>query len=312
MVREVYRNGFKFVPLHYPFNKAGAIMVVTKEHTVEEYQKYIYENNIEQADICMPDLNILKDCPALKHLKICPSYDALGNFDFTPLYEMPQIKELNCRNIYGPQERYISTVDYSLIRGLTDLSVSVNKGTLNYNKVETLKSLRVGCFKGENRDLTDLFCSTELDTLSMIQCGITSLNGIETSSKMQCLYLYYMRSLNDISALAKVKNTLKALRIENCPKIADFSVLAELENLELLELSGSNTLPNLDFVKSMKKLKTFVFHVNVQNGDLSPCLNLSYVYSGSNRKHYNLKDSELPKGKYYRGNEDIEEWRRLE
>ena len=51
--------------------------------------------------------------------------------------------------------------------------------------------------------------------------------------------------------------------------------------------------------------------MNVQNGDLSPCLNLSYVYCQKNRKHYNLKDKELPKGKYYRGNESIDEWRRL-
>ena len=62
----------------------------------------------------------------------------------------------------------------------------------------------------------------------------------------------------------------------------------------------------------MKGLKTFVFSVNVRDGDLSPALNLSYVYSEKNRKHYNLKDKDLPKGKYVRGNENIDEWRRLE
>ena len=85
-----------------------------------------------------------------------------------------------------------------------------------------------------------------------------------------------------------------------------------MDNLELLELSGSNVLPNLDFVKTMVKLKTFVFNMNVLNGDLSPCLNLSYVFSEKNRKHYNLKEKDLPKGIYVRGNEDIEQWRRWE
>ena len=70
-----------------------------------------------------------------------------------------------------------------------------------------------------------------------------------------------------------VKGTLKALRVENCPKIQDFSVLGELENLELLELAGSNTLPNLDFLKTMKNLKTFTFSMNVLDGNLDPCLN---------------------------------------
>lgn len=172
--------------------------------------------------------------------------------------------------------------------------------------------MNAGSFKGENRDLTDLFCSKELDTLRLIQCGVYSLDGIETSEKIQCLYLDYNRSLRDISALEKVKKTLRLLRIDCCPKIEDFSVLGELENLELLELTGSNTLPDLNFIKRMKNLKTFVFNFNVSDGDLSPCLDLSYVYSDRNRKHYNIKDKDLPKNEYVRGNENIEEWRRLE
>ena len=89
-------------------------------------------------------------------------------------------------------------------------------------------------------------------------------------------------------------------------------MLGKLENLELLQLSGSNELPSLDFLKTMKNLKTFVFSVNVADDDLTLCRNLSYVYSERNRKHYNLKDSDMPRGVYVRGNEDIEEWRRLE
>ena len=206
----------------------------------------------------------------------------------------------------------LSEIDYLRINGLISLGIHVNKGALNYNKVETLKTLHVSGFKGANRDLTDLFCSKELDTLRLIQCGIRSLNGIETSHKMQCLYLYYNRSLSDISALSKVKDTLKELNIENCPKIQDFSVLSELENLEALELSGGNILPNLDFLRRMKKLKFFSFSMNVSDGDLSPCLDVCYVDSYKSRKHYNLKNCQLPKGEFIIDYENIEEWRRLE
>ena len=183
-------------------------------------------------------------------------------------------------------------------------------GKKNYNNIKTVKSLGVSNYK--EADLTNLFSSSILDTLIVIQCKIKSLEGLQKSEKMQCLYLYYNRSLQDISALSKVKKTLRTLRIENCPKIEDFSVLGELENLELLELSGGNTLSSLSFLKSMKNLKTFAFSMNVLDGDLSPCLNLSYVYSERNRKHYNLKNADLPKGQYVRGNETIEEWRRFE
>lgn len=44
----------------------------------------------------------------------------------------------------------------------------------------------------------------------------------------------------------------------------------------------------------MPRLKTFTFSMNVQDGDLRPCLNLSYA-SCQNKKHYNLKDAQLPK-----------------
>ena len=311
-MREEVRDGFEFVSMFYPFYRKDAIKVVVDRRTTEDYQEYIREHGIEKAELIMPNLKILQHCPSLKYLKICPSYNAPAQFDFSPLYEMSEIKSLNCQNRYGNREQYFSELDYSKLHGLIDLFIGVNKDTLNYNKVETLKSMSVGGFKGKNKDLSDLFCSKELDTLSLVQCGIYSLNGIDTSQKMQCLYLNYNRALQDISALSKVKDTLKALRIENCPKIKDFSVLGELDHLELLELSGNNVLPSLDFLKTMKSLKTFTFSMNILDGDLSACMDLSYVYSEKDRKHFNLKDKELPKGNYVRGNEDIEEWRRLE
>lgn len=318
-------NGFGFTSLGYPYNVHNAIIVKgnteshyespqydVPEHTIQEYIEFINNNQIQKAILMLDSIDFLPMCPSLKFIDLILPREAMSFFDFSPLYEMPEIKDFSCQNQYGERKECLSEIDYLKMNGLISLGIHVNKGALNYNKVETLKTLHVSGFKGANRDLTDLFCSKELDTLRLIQCGIHSLNGIETSHKMQCLYLYYNRSLSDISALYKVKGTLKALRIENCPKIQDFSALSELENLELLELSGSNILTSLDFLKTMKSLKTFTFNMNVLDGDLSLCMNLSYVYSQKDRKHYNLKDKELPKAKYVQGNENIEGWRRLE
>jgi hypothetical protein len=321
----ILRDGYEFKPLTHPANIYDAIVIknppdafcvsfksLMTGHSLSEQIELVNQLKIEKAIIVAVDISFITQCSSLRHLKIIPEDCAGDNFDFSPLYKMSEVKSLSCRNQYGNREQFLSEIDYSRIHGLVNLGVSVNKGTLNFNKVETLKSLAVSAFKGKKHDLTDLFCSKELDTLRMVQCGIHSINGIETSKKMQCLYLHYNHYLQDISALRKVKETLKALRIENCPKIEDFSVLSELENLELLELSGSNVLPNLNFLRSMKSLKTFTFSMNVLDGDLTPCLNISYVYSEKDRKHFNLKDKDLPKVNYMRGNENIEEWRRLE
>lgn len=318
-------DGFAFTALTFPCNVHDAIIIKCEGlsdceapqydiplHTIGEYTEFINKHKIEKAIVILNDIAFLPSCPSLVHLNIIPSYQTAGAFDFSPLYQMPQIKSLFCQNQHGRQDQILSEIDYSKIQGLIDLGIVVNKGTLSYNKIQTLKSLDVGGFRGRNRNLTDLFCSRELDTLEMIQCGMHSLEGIDTSKKMQCLYLHYNRSLKDISALRKVKHTLRALRIENCPKIEDFSVLGELENLELLELSGRNALPSLDFLKSMKRLSLFVFDMNVLDGDLSPCLEISHAESRRNRKHYNLKNQDLPKGKFKMGNEDIDEWRKLE
>lgn len=303
---------FEFTSIMYPFNQKHAIKINENQHTVEEYIEYINKHKLEQAEIVMPDLNVLDSCPTLKYLKIWPSINADENFDFSQLYKVPEIRMLNCRNVYGERHQFIGKIDYSQISGLEDLSLSVNKGTINYNKIDNLKSLSIGGFKGEKGDLTNLFCSSILDTLELRECKEYALDGLEISERLQCLYISYNRNLKDISALAKVKDTLTTLRIQNCSKIEDFSVLNELENLELLEIWGSNSLDDLRFLKNMKKLKTFIFNVNVLNGDLTPCLDLSYVYCDKSKKNYNLKDKDLPKGKYVRGNEGIEEWRRLE
>ena len=304
-------DGFEFTDMHYPYYNRDAIRIV-EGRKIEEYQGYIRRNNIEKAEIIVPDIAFLRECPSFKHLRITPSFNAPNGFDFSPLYDTPEIISLNCQNQYGNRGQYISKIDYDNINGLVDLFVSVNAGTFGYNKIETLKSLSVGGFSSDKKDITDLFCSKDLDTLELIDCKIHSLTGIEKAPKMQCLYLSNNRSLRSIDQLYSVKDTLKALRIKNCSKIKDFSVLGKLQNLELLELSGSNELPGLGFLKTMNNLKTFTFSMNVVDGDITPCLPLSYVYSERNRNHYNVKDADLPKGHYIHGNESIEEWRRLE
>ena len=320
--RYILRNGFPFTAITHPANVYDAIVVKYPQdvpcfssringshHSLEEQVEFINKHRIEKALIITENIDFITMCPTLKHLRIVPADSSGDEFDYSPLYKMPQIKSLQCSTVYGFREEFSTCIDCAKINGLEDIHIT-KFGYKNFNTVETLKGLSLANY--EKRDMSGAFSSSILDTLSIFQSKIITLDGIQKSQRMQCLYLYYNRSLQDISALKKVKRTLRALRIENCPKINDFSVLGELENLELLELSGNNELLSLGFLKKMKKLKTFIFNMNVKDGDLTPCLDLSYVYSEKNRKHYNLKDTELPKTQYVRGNETIEEWRRLE
>ncbi len=303
---------FEFCSIIYPFDKETAIHVWNPE-LYDKYVRYINKKRLTQAKIVMPSLEILNECPTLKYVDVHPSAFSPSDYDFSPLYDR-EWKHLTCFNEYRTHSgNHIGTIDFSRILGLEDLKVNINRGTLNYNCIETLKSLSIGDFTGENRDMTDLFVSSELDTLQLIEGKTVSLNGLERAQKMQYLSIVYNRCLEDISALSKIKYSLKSLNIFNCAKIQDFSVLYELENLEKLEIWGSNTIPSLDFVKYMPNLKTLFLEINIADGDITPCLNLRSAKLMKNRKHYNLKDKDLPKAEdVLFGNESIEEWRRKE
>ena len=205
---------------------------------------------------------------------------------------MPSLKRLCCLTQYGIREQYRASIDYSRISGLTEISAA-GSGHHGYETVPSLNTLWLSnCRKYS--DFHGISCSAELQDVTLLQCGIRTLDGIEQHPKLQSLSLCHNRSLTDISALNSLGDSLHTLAIEGCPRISDWSVLSDLVNLEHLQLYGSNTLPDLSFLKKMPKLKTFTFTMNVADGNLSLCRNIPYA-SCKNRKHFNLKDAELPK-----------------
>ena len=207
---------------------------------------------------------------------------------------MPNLKELNCQTVYGHKDALKADVDYSHFPSLQCVYASGAKGHRNLESVKGLRHLYLGQGQPASKALTG-FDFSELEKLDLCQSSIRSLNGIDQAACIQKLSLSYCRSLEDVAALASVGKTLTSLEIESCGKIKDFSWLYHLPNLENLVLFGSNTLPNLSFLDSMPNLKSFRFTMNVLDGDLGLCKNVPYVYC-KNRKHYNLKDEDLPKG----------------
>lgn len=97
------------------------------------------------------------------------------------------------------------------------------------------------------------------------------------------------------------------------------------ENMEsgvlfIAYLLGTNTITDIQFIKKLPKLKTFICDYKVKDGDVHPCgLINGYVYI-QNRKNFNTKeygDDNYPRTipskeeGIYVGQENIELWRRL-
>lgn len=260
--------------------------------TLVEHIEFIHTYQIEKALLICDKLDFILECPTIKDIEVWPSYEAGPAFDYSALYSMPNLRRIDCRTVYGDSEQYRTTVNYSKIAGLEGISM-VGDGHIGYANVSTLKELWISGNR-RIRNFFDASCSIVLQEATFLKCGIQNLEGIETHSNLRALSLWHNYSLTDISALERVSKTLSELSIDACGKINDFTVLNSLGNLEYLSLDGSNTLPNLAFLQKMRALKVFTFTMKVEDGDLSNCMEIPYV-SCKNRKHYNLKDKDLPK-----------------
>ena len=300
------RWGYWFTAIRNPANVYDAIVLrqpanarpkLFRELTVTKRDldaqiAVIREWGIDKACILAEQIDFLDRCPGLEHLSLYPVGE---HFDPSPLYRMRKVRSFFCR---------AGIVDYKRLNGLEYLQVT-EEDPAAFCRIQTLKTLSVTDCRAET--VAVLTESPVLDTLDIRNSTVRSLAGLPPT--VQCLYLSGNRRLTDIRDLAGASGTLKALRIINCAKISDLSVLSELKHLEYLHLEGSQTLPDLTFLRELPNLKTLILNMEVGDSDLTPCLKLQYVHCGRMRRHYNLKARDLPKGEYIRGNETIEPWR---
>lgn len=305
--RVIYIEGFAFTSLaniDNPANVFDAIIIKTPPHvqcftpkltgssrSLEEHIEFINQHQLTKAVVIADDLHFLKNCPSLQYLQIIPA-DTCECFDYSPVYDMPNLLGLNCATEFGPHLVKHTTFDYSQVPNIVDLDIA-GTGNLHTNKLDALQRLNVS--RNPAKLLPDIVSSSSLKWLSITECGIRTLEGLNHIAPLADISLWYNRSLSDASEIVQFSNSLCSLAITACPRIKDFSFLGALKNLRHLQLLGSNNLPDLSFLANMKKLTHFVFDMNVEDGDLSNCLSIPYVCSLRNRKHYNLRDQDLPK-----------------
>ncbi len=305
LAEHTYTNDFWFRDLD-DINSRDAIVIFNPVHcivespyllrsrkTIEEHIEFIRTNNIKKTIIVADDIRFLRECPSLEYLWVIPS-DTATDFDYSPVYDLPNLKWFTCDTEYGSKVKKFASIDYSRIKGLKRLAIGNAKEHLNVKALNELQYLSCDFGYPNSSTLTDHIPVNSLLRLSLCQSHIQSLEGIEVATKLRGLDLAYNRRLTDISALSDLKDTLTELVIQSCGKIRDFSVLSELHNMQFLTLSGSNVLPDLSFLKNMPNLKFLKLTMDVKDGDLSLCENVSAVYI-RNRKHFSHKDKELPK-----------------
>lgn len=300
-----WTDGFWFYSITDPLEKDAIVilnpatvnwqapLLARSRKSLDEHIQYIQENQITKAVIVAENIEFIRQCPSLEYLWIIPAWEA-KTFDYSPLYDLPNLHWLDCQMVYGPRDNQIAHMDFSRLSAIQTLHIRGKKGNQNLNKLRGLTNVSFSEGQPASKDLSDSLIMDDLMKLDICQSKLRSLHGIENAQKLKTMVLSYNRSLEDISALSALRDTLTVLSIESCGKVRDFSVLYDLHNLEHLNLNGSNELPNLEFLRGMPNLKTFVFSMNVLDGDLTLCKTIPYA-SCNNKRHYNLKDKDLPK-----------------
>ena len=261
--------------------------------TLEEHIALINTMKLDKATIIAEDLKFVPRCPSLRSIGINFAQGVDHELDFSPLYELPNVEYIG---IACPSQTLSRTpaihIDFTRFPALKSVSVCTND-VYNYHLVPTLEKLWHANDK-RHRDMTGISCSPHLKNLELLCCSTKSLEGIGRFP-MQQVNLRYLRGLEDISALSGCADTLRSLSIDHCGRVKDFSCLHDLHNLECLHLMGGQVLPDLSFLKQMPRLRVFIFSMVVENGDLAPCLDVPYVYCSKIKRHYNLKDKDLPR-----------------
>lgn len=288
-------RGYYMLLHNFPDERLKPFINGSKKNLVE-HVNFICDNNVDSLIIYLKDINFLSECESVRRLKLfLPKKNC--DFNFEPLYTIKKLKNLHLHQLGYENKIELDFENLSCIEYLF-LYIEDYSFIKNISKLDSLKALDLRDFNLKSIEMDII--PRNLNCLKLYGSNIKDLKGIENSTSLERIELNVMDNLVDISDLSKIKNTLKILKIDDCDKIKDFSVLNELKNLEYLELCGRNKIKDLDFLNKMDKLKIFKFSFKVENGDLSNCLKIPHVECVKNFKFYNLRKEDMPISQKYK------------
>lgn len=201
----------------------------------------------------------------------------------TFLYSVPFIEQLQLDT-----DNFAGKLDLSCLPALKDLVFTYSDNIYGLQTLEQLERLVVFRVKTANKDLAGVLPSNIRD-LAIRQSPLESLSGIEELKLLEKCELSYLPKLQDVSALAALKGSLRFLDIQNAKRITNPHTLGALENLDELRIWQCKSMPSIGWLRSLKRLRRFVFmDTRIEDGDLSPLLELPNLEDapGGYLKHY--------------------------
>lgn len=211
--------------------------------------------------------------------------------DVTPIHEVSGLRRLKVFT-------YCKTaIDFSRFPNLGDCSMEWRATAQSIFVHTGVKKLFINKYPG--KDLT-AFEGMNLDSLSLASPRIERLDGVASLNALTFLGLYVARRLSSLEGLEGIPG-LAGLQVNDCPKVRDISVLADLRDLEELHLCNDGEIESLMPLAGLKALRVFLFYesTNIRDGDLSVLKGLPKLEHVvfMERPHYSHRPGDFPRRK---------------
>lgn len=184
-------------------------------------------------------------------------------------------------------------------------------------QLTAIKELRLFCI--DDFSLHQIIDLKNLESLSFTQCNIRNFDGIEKLKKLRFISPAYCRSLERIEGISKTN--IETIWLDCCPRLKDLNEISQIkrlknlvienmkdrdfrflekmqcrEVLEFLMLFNCGSISTVKILDDYPNLQEYNgAFTNIIDGDLTPLLRLEGAVI-SNRRHYNIKEEDLPNG----------------
>ncbi|HUM52620.1 MAG TPA: hypothetical protein PK431_12430 [Chitinophagales bacterium] len=277
----------------------------------QEVVQYIRINKIDSISITYlnsftkMNSEFLKQIPWTKNLIIIKLDLNLNGLQYLTELEFLHVEPNNSQDI-----------DFSFHNSLKKVSIKWTKGRNSIFKCKSVTDIHL--FNYRSNDLSSFINLSNLNSIGLTISTIKSMFGIELlATKLKCVSLRYCSKLEDLSPLKKltglnklelfsipkltslsflINSTIQIIGIEKCKSIKDINHVFSLKNLKVLGLIDSVPFTSISEIPKLSNLESFyIGHTNIIDGDLKPLLNLKNLKRCfiTNRKHYNLKNSDI-------------------
>lgn len=201
--------------------------------------------------------------------------------DITPLKYLPKIEYL------GIQCKFTNAPDFSIFRKLRICKLLWRPKAKSVFDCLDLKLLNIVNYPFE--DLQTLKKITGLNRLQIKSKKLVSLLGIESLQSLTILDLADCPNLELIMSIEMCQE-LQLVALESCKKLNNISSIGELEKLKDFILIDCGKIKSLHSLAKCRLLESMTFSgdTNIEDGDLTPLLNLPILkrISFADRLHY--------------------------